>query len=531
MWGQFVYEGGTTAYDALWYRGPDGLEVIAYEGMQAPDMPAGVTYRWMFEHLAECGWIGITAFVQGPGIVPGFNDLVNFAGPPGDIGKVLQGVDPAPGLEPGTIIDASRGTGLTAFLSDNATMRVMAWLAGPGIDESNDQAIWIGPPEDLQLIWRKGMEAPGTGGARFAWADQVVFNDDRQIAFRGGLVREPGIDYTNDSGVWTGGVIGLELLGRERSPAPGTSDLFSVLSGVSINDQGDVAFGGAVDPRGGPLDYEPGLWLHTDDETVLLARAGDMMREIGRDVQLVSVSSPYVASDRSIFYRTKYEGPGIDSCNAWAMWYGPFGQAQEDLRDTEHAPTFPSDVRWSAVGGAPSLTAMNDLGDIVIGAEVVGPDISDADKVVVWFRDSLRASWFPLIRSGTQIRKRIVLIPDRTDLLSSYWNKTSGSDGWLQSFNDAGQLAIRLEFADGSHGVFVARFEWPGDSDGDRDLDLLDLASLQRCYGKLVPGAQSECRPFDLDDNGFVGLSDYSLFVDGMTGPWIAGKEVVTMGE
>ena len=47
------------------------------------------------------------------------------------------------------------------------------------------------------------------------------------------------------------------------------------------------------------------------------------------------------------------------------------------------------------------------------------------------------------------------------DLLDSYWNKTGGSDGKLQSFNDAGHLAIRLEFTDGTHGVFVAEFEWP----------------------------------------------------------------------
>jgi hypothetical protein len=531
VWGQFVYEGGTTGYDALWYRGPSGLEVIAYEGMQVPDMPRGVTYRWMFEHLAECGRIGITAFVQGPGIVPGFNDLVNFAGPPEDIRKVLQGGDPAPGLEPGTIIDASRGTGLTAWLSDNARMMVVAWLAGPGIDETNDQAIWIGAPDDLQLIWRKGMEAPGTGGARFAWANFAVFNDQRQIAFIGGLVHEPGIDYTNHVGIWSGPGGGLRLVARYGDPAPGTTGQITGLNPPSFNRWGNLTFSELISDEDAGIVNDNALWTHVDGVTCLIGRNGDAVPDIASAVELGAIGNPTMRAVADVFYVVKYRGVGVDESNEWAMWLGSCGDPREVLRDDSPAPSFPMDIRLRLVGIAPGVCALNEHGDIVTGSEMSGSGVSEQDNVIVWLRDSFREIWFPLLRSGTVIDERALVIRGVGDLSDSYWNKTSGSDGRLQSLNDGGQLAIRLEFTDGTHGVFVAHLEWPGDSDGDRDVDLTDFASLQQCYGKAVGEFESECDAFDFNGNRLVDLVDYDGFVQQVTGPWNPREEVIEMSD
>lgn len=108
--GFYRREGDPFSRTDVWYGGAGSVQVIACEGLQAPDMPAGVVFDLLpVGRLSENGWIGLTALVAGPGIVPGVNDLANFVGPPGDIRKVLQGGDPAPGLEPGTVIDAATG--------------------------------------------------------------------------------------------------------------------------------------------------------------------------------------------------------------------------------------------------------------------------------------------------------------------------------------------------------------------------------------------------------------------------------------
>ena len=218
--GFYQIDGEAFARGGIWYGAPGQLDVIMFEGMPAPDLPPGVTIEYReSERLSENGWISFTGELAGPGIVADHNDNAIFAGPPGDIRKVLQTGDQAFGLEPGTTF-LSTFLGFGAGLSDNATMIVASWLSGPAVDDTNDRGIWIGQRDDLQVVWRKGMEAPGTKGARFTWADFVVFNDNAQIAFRGGLTGD-SIDETNDVGRWLGGPDQLTLVTRAGDPAPG----------------------------------------------------------------------------------------------------------------------------------------------------------------------------------------------------------------------------------------------------------------------------------------------------------------------
>jgi hypothetical protein len=56
-----------------------------------------------------------------------------------------------------------------------------------------------------------------------------------------------------------------------------------------------------------------------------------------------------------------------------------------------------------------------------------------------------------------------------------------------------------------------------GDYDGDGDVDLLDFAGFQQCFGR-TPLALP-CRPFDLDSSGLIDLSDHALWTSLLTGP------------
>ena len=503
---------------AMFYGPPGDLEVIARESWAAPDMPPGVIMTdllWAAERLSETGWIGFTAELSGPGIVEGVNYRALFVGPVGDFQKVLQGGDQAPGLEPGIVM--APDPQLAAMLSDNATLLVPGWLSGPGVDYTNDDAYWIGSRDELEIIWREGMPAPGTEpGVTFDWADLVVFNDAGQITFRGGL-EGPGVDDTNDVGYWTGPPGALELVARAGEPAWGCGEGIVYHSwgtnAPSLNAQGDVGYWMLLAQEGLPADEDRGVWCSTAEAIHLIGRYGDPAPEIGPGVELASIGMHQINNRREVFYQVKYQGDTIDSSNEWAMYFGPYENPRLTLRNSDPAPHFPDGTVLWYVNYAPVLGAMNDAGEIVTTIEIAGPDVTEENKVVLWIRSRVLGQWVPLLRTGTVIDARIVYASYPGDLGDGYNNRTSGSDGQAQSFNDAGQLAIKLEFTDGSHGIF--RIEPPvfGDADADGDVDLDDWAAVHSCVTGVGGTPLGEgCELFDFDWDGDVDLTDLAVF-------------------
>ncbi len=522
--GLFQRDGEPFSQWGLWHGVGGSLDAIAFDGMQAADMPEGVIYGGEVDapNMAEDGTIGFRAWLDGPGIVSGINDRALFVGPPDDIRKVFQGGDTPPDVEPGTVISLNPSIGqLRPWITDNGTVMVLLRLAGPQVNDENDRGLWIGQRDDMRLIFREGMDAPGTGGARFAWSDFQKCNDAGQIAFRAGLVIEGDVDHTNDVGIWSGEIANLELVMRQGDQAAGLPDgvLYDGANPPALNAAGDIGFSNPLRGAGVTPENNHALWVAGTTGIELLGRKGDPVPEIGPDVELAAVGSSQISARQDVLHYVKYTGPPIEDANAWATYFGPSDNPEQTLRDGDPAPQFPDGIQLSHVGGIPSLGAMNDTGNIVAPTEITGKDVTDDDKVVVWIRDHVRRDWYPLLRTGDVIEGQIFSVDASGDLGTAFRNKTGGSDGLPQSLNDSRELGIKLEFADGTHGVFVTRFRWLGDADGDADVDFADFRDLQRCFtGPGLPFGQA-CDPFDFDEDEDVDLVDYQGFLEGVTGP------------
>ncbi|MEE9296066.1 MAG: choice-of-anchor tandem repeat NxxGxxAF-containing protein [Phycisphaerae bacterium] len=506
---------------AFFYGPPGSLALIARQGGPTPDLPPGVTFSGLIGagSLAESGTIAFTGIFQGPGVTPGADDVGLWVGTAGELHLAVRAGDPAPGTESGTV-HRYNGT-FAALLNDIGESLLYTDLAGPEVEETNDRGMWVGPPENRQLIWREGMEAPGTGGARFAWADGIKFNDAGAIAFRGGLVRQGVVDHANNEGYWAGGVIDLQLVAREGDQAWGMP--IGVLYGGAMgfrafNGSGDVPWAMSLTGEGVTPDNNRALWVMCEEQSRVVGRKGDSVPEVRDGVELHSVGSELINASGQLFYSVKYRGDPIDDSNAWAMHLGACDNPQQTIRDGDPAPHLPEGTVLAFVGIVPGITAMNDVGDIVTGTEIVGPDVTEDNKVVVWFHERVRAEWFPLLRSGAIVEDGVVSIPSAVDLITAYWNKTGGSDGQRQSFNDPGQLAIKLEFLDGTHGVFALRFSWPGDGDRDADVDFADFGYFQACFAASEVPPFPGCETVDFDGNGDVDLLDYDRFLLALTG-------------
>lgn len=451
---------------------PGQVMPILREGDHAPGLPPGVFIKNLYfsqHRICETGQIVATAELGGPGIVPGVNDYALFIGNPRKgqpLTKLFQLGDPAPGVATnpelaGLTLGSDGGTFFGAEQSDNGTLALFALLKGPGIPaEVYHQAVWTGSPDDLRLVYRLGMPAPGLPpGVTFAWADLPSINDLGQLAFRG-LVQGPGITDDNDMGRWIGGPGDLQLYTAAGVPAPQQDSGVTFVQGGGgghspLNNLGDCGDLALVQGRGiGPLNDRV-LYGGPPGGMTLVMQEGDLAPEAGGGVEIDSIGSLYVNDDANAWYRVRYRGLGIDDSNEWAMYLGLLGNPLLSLRDGDPAPTFQRDVVLSRVVAASSLSALNDAGDVVTVTEISGLGVTPTDKVVLWMRDTAFGGWYPLLRGGQAIGSRVASIPTSGSLSGVFWQLTGGADGYGLSFNDQRQLATKIPFTDGTEGLFV----------------------------------------------------------------------------
>jgi hypothetical protein len=509
-------EGPTVTPDndaAIFYGPPDGLQPLLWESQQAPEMPEGIVISSLllaWECLAENGTVALVAGISGPGIVPGYNDCVLYAGPPGALHKVLQGADPAPGCEPGVYIDSDPAY-FRCHLSDNGTLRVESELAGPGITYLNSSAVWIGSPDDLTLVYRDGMQAPGCATGVTFWSGAgFTHNDIRQVSFCGGL-RGPGVTSANDGGHWSGAPGALSLVAREGDRVFGMpTDITWRLAGTGvteINAWGDVVQEGAIQGPGVTPSNERVLYLGGAECLVLAGRGGDLVPEIGPGVTIALLGNTLTSNGQEALYRVKFAGSGISAANQWAMYFGPYGAAELALRDGNPAPTFDCDATLWRVVAVPQLVAMNDVGDVITPTEIQGPGVTDADKVVLWMRHHALRRWVPLLRGGMIVGDRTIYAADEGVFGCG---ATGGADARAASFNDSGMMAIRLHFTDGTDGIFRLAFPF-GDGNQDGSVDSADLLMMEGCWTGPAAELGPDCAVFDLDGDGDVDLADSAM--------------------
>ena len=126
-----------------------------------------------------------------------------------------------------------------------------ARVQGPGIDQSNDQALWVLSADGaLRRVARAGDTAPGMlEGAiieELSFGDGIKINKWGRIAFSASLKDENG--KSMGWGIWAEGAQGLELVVHSKTPleiAPGDFRLIEVEdwdSKWAFNDRGQLAF-------------------------------------------------------------------------------------------------------------------------------------------------------------------------------------------------------------------------------------------------------------------------------------------------
>lgn len=154
---------------AVWFGGVD--YVVAREGDQAPQLPAGTTFTDVsptvaFHGTSACcfnqsGQVLFRTNLSGGGTVAGVDDSALWVGGLGgqaSLQKVYRRGEQAPGLAAGvrfgTVDDGSLA------IDDAAVVAFTTTLQG-AVSVDDDSAVWFGPVGAVQAIAREGQDVPG----------------------------------------------------------------------------------------------------------------------------------------------------------------------------------------------------------------------------------------------------------------------------------------------------------------------------------------------------------------------------------
>ncbi|HET6406493.1 MAG TPA: choice-of-anchor tandem repeat NxxGxxAF-containing protein [Chthoniobacteraceae bacterium] len=175
--------------------------------------------------------------IKGTGVT-GLNGTAIFAGLPGSFSMVTRQGDAAPGTEPGVLFGSFMVNLISSapHVADDGQVTFLAPLTGPTVDATNDMGVWAGLSGSLKLVAREGFEVPGVpANLVFDTLDKPFMNPLGQIAFHATL-GGPGLDSTNDRGLWATDLAGdLLLVARTGDTIDLGGGQIKTISGLALN--------------------------------------------------------------------------------------------------------------------------------------------------------------------------------------------------------------------------------------------------------------------------------------------------------
>ena len=354
----------------------------------------------------------------------------------------------------------------------------LASVMGPGIDNSNNTGIWSDTGAGLELITRRGMQAPGE--AEGVLIDQLNFfrtNSAGQTMVDSRLIG-PGIDIDNhyrtwihESGTLTQHQPGIDpplhslfvemgpaLEVQSGDPVPGFVPAKEFLGPeyghVVTNHPGQRLFASFLTDPGAGSSSTGSIWLEDDNGLRLIAYEGQQVQGMAQGTVFDYLNT----------FNTSLNTHGDVAFGAGLGSLDPFFQSNRGIWiDRDGVLEAVADAETHAPGTEPGVDfaifealGLNDRGAIVFGARLQGLSVDDTNDRGIWMYD--HGVLELIVREGSQLE---VAPGDLRTIDSFQFDPTNEDNGALSGFNDHSRLAFTATFTDGTAGVFVATPE-PG---------------------------------------------------------------------
>jgi hypothetical protein len=454
----------TTNDTGVWTEGGSGqLRLMAREGSPAPGISQNFINFGDNNNSPVINDNGYTAFANrrvraGP-------DLGIWIESGGVLSLVARPGEQAPGVPAGNNFGVFVTTGFTGGVPFNNGNDIgfAATLTGGGVAANNDSGIWAGSGSGaLSLRAREGDAAPGTSATFGQLTDfgGIVLNDSGRITFRGSLLGA-GVTGANDTGLWSDRSGTLQLIARAGNQAPGVpaGALFASPNSAVMNGAGHVGFVASLVGPGVNGTNDDGIWADRGAGLELVVRTGDRAPGTPADVNFFGTyGRPVMNANGDMAFFGMLLGPGIVTANDGGIWSEGGGEGLKLVaREGLQAPGTPSGVTFSLISTLLSSPALNGRGQVAFIAQLSGPGITNANDLGLWAQD-VRGQLRLIVREGDMLDvSDDPLNPDlRTVLGFNFENRSGNEDGIGSGFNEFGQIAFLASFTNGSQGLFVS---------------------------------------------------------------------------
>ena len=543
------------------------FRTVAFSGLPAPGTNPGISFGGFLGDfvISRDGSVAFTSGLEGPG--SGGDDAI-FYEDDGTLKILARTGDQAPGLSPGVTF-----LRLNILSAGQPLMR--ASLTGPGISDSNNQAIYSLSDGSLELIASSGAPAAFAGsGVNFgpyfgtranengqfiafnrlikrgfpSTRGSVIFGDSEgveAVATTGSPAPGAGLGVTfnfstifsdgsalnnagdsaiqatlsSGSGIFSNAGGSLQAIALEGTTAPGTPlgttyEPFT-FTGLSLNDQGDISF--AADLSGGS---RAGVFASSDGVVRNVARAGASVPGGFGILRFGEFGDQVINAKGQVALVTELENaPGltlVTSLNDTEILFENADHVLQPVaRENQEIPgVTDASVLFSDLRFVDILT--NKLGQLAFRSALRGPGVDGDSDLGVFFyvNDSLQT----VVRTNDMFD--VNDDPDVADLrritfISFLFPSSGGEDGNRSRLSDTGDLLFSLSFDDGSRGVFVARGPacLLGDVDVSGTVDFSDIAP----FIAVLSGGGFQCEA-DCDESGVVDFSDIAPFIAILSG-------------
>jgi hypothetical protein len=451
--------GVTSATDrGIWRWESGSKELITREGSQAPGLASGITTDSLIVSNTICiddaGSVYFRSALGGTATATN-NDTMTVVTNNGVATIVAREGSPTTSLAPvpygDTLSTRADGPGLTA----SGKMVYLGSLAAfPGVNTTNDRALWYGDPSNPVLLAREGDVLPAYGASaiigsfnsRFAAGDQVVYSAN--------------IVNGSTTEVLFGGSQGsISEMAKAGDVAPGSGgQAFSGFLDSKINAPADVTFGTFLS------DNTEALYLNHASSFSVLARSGNPAPGTGEAFQKPVGTQPrypniLTTSGHVAFYSDLAPSGGVNSANNSGIWIHESGSTRLAVREGNPAPG----MSGVSIGEILQFT-MNDNQDVIFVSSLVGavtPGIDDRALCRVDAAGNLskllqRGDLFDVDPSAaTDLRTISVLsLEGQLAVLDAH-------AAVEYSFNDQGRLLFSLDFTNGTNGLFTTSVPEP----------------------------------------------------------------------
>ena len=459
---------------------------IVLSGQATP--ATGTTYsRFGGASINPSGLLAFDGALAGPGVSEA-NDAAAFVGSPsgGGFQLLAREGDGAPVATAGDTFGDLNLTG-NPITSDGHTMfSTQLRRAGGG---SSGYAFFAGTPGDLRLVYRPapnqailGLPVLTSGPRALLWTqgqNQLIhWNGNTALSVetpgeifqptmnRGGRIAFTAYN-TEDlpSGLYAGTIGDFRPVAVRGSPAPGLPSgyTFELPLNASQNNAGHLAV--LASARSESDESQTwGLWARWGDDLRLLAQdrqqapgmpAGYRFERILWDID--SPTTPPIGAAGHVPFWGSFENADRSDVGTGA-WLARPGEAPRLLARTGDPLSLPNGAGDVSLGFFyHDGMWVNGQGQVVLRAQTTtGGDAGTGEALFAALPDG---QLHVIVRQGSLFE----VAPGDVRLVSDFFlvPGTGGEDGRASPFNDLGQLVYRVDFRDGSSGLFMTTVPEP----------------------------------------------------------------------